>query len=1140
MPAGATAASRRRRHRAGASRISSPRVRRIPSPGLFGSTASRPAPSSTRRARAPSRTCTEARDADHLPPLRRARRPGVLVSRRRLAHAPWRSAGFRGGDARLRLSARQPGRPASRALVSRRRLPCLAYRDARHAHARDRARRAGAEHEAGPKIAHYCEGRVMGADPPEKTHRLTSDGLVDRARPLRFSFDGRVMTGFAGDTLASALLANGVRLVGRSFKYHRPRGLLAAGPEEPNALVELRTGARREPNTRATGIELYDGLEAQSQNRWPSLAFDVSAVNSVFAPFIKAGFYYKTFMWPAALWEKLYEPLIRRAAGLGRAAAAEDPDHYEKAFAFCDVLVIGSGPAGLSAALAAGRAGARVILCEEDFALRGRLLSERQEIEGVEGHAWAARAVAELESLPEVRVMRRTSVFGAYDHGTYGAVERVSDHLAAPPEHEPRQRAWRIVAKRTVVAAGAIERPMVFAGNDRPGVMLAGAVRTYLNRFAVAPGRRAVVCTSGDDAWRTVTHLARAGVEVAAVVESRAAVDEAVAAQAKGARVMLGAEVVGTRGFRSLAAVAVRDAAGRVERIACDLLAMSNGWNPTVHLTCHLGGKPAWDEGISAFMPGALPPGMAVAGAASGRLTLADALADGARLGGGAAAACGFEAPPAPAPSVAPEQSASTPLWRAPVKPGKAFVDFQNDVTAADVTLAHREGFRAVEHLKRYTTLSMATDQGKTSNLPGLAMMAALTGTTIPEVGTTVFRPPYTPVAIGALAGHHRGREFRPTRLTPAHAWAQEQGAVFVEAGAWLRAQYFPRAGERDWLETVNRDVATVRAAVGVCDVSTLGRIDIQGADAAEFLNRVYVNGWASLAVGRARYGLMLGEAHFLMTTTTANAAKVMQHLEFCHQVLWPELDLAMVSVSEQWAQFSIAGPRSRDVLRAVVDSAHDLSNDAFPHLAAGAVSVGGGIPARLFRISFSGELAYELAVPAAYGEAAIRALMAAGAPFGIAPYGTEALSVLRIEKGHVAGAELNGQTTARDLGLQRMMSTKKDFIGRAMAERPALLDPDRPMLAGFKPVDRAERLRAGAHFVPLGAPAAAEYDEGQMTSVAFSPTLGYWIGLGLLRRGPERVGERVRAFDPVRGGDVAVEICSPSFVDAAGERFRG
>jgi sarcosine oxidase subunit alpha len=703
-----------------------------------------------------------------------------------------------------------------------------------------------------------------------------------------------------------------------------------------------------------------------------------------------------------------------------------------------------------------------------------------------------------------------------------------------------------------------MERPMVFAGNDRPGVMLAGAVRTYLNRFAVAPGRRAVVYTSGDDGWRTATALAQAGVEVAAVLDTRPAVAPALLAVARehGTRVMLGAQAVATRGWQGLSSVDIREVGGRVERIACDLLACSNGWNPTTHLTAHLGGRPVWDENIRAFVPGATPPGMAVAGAAAGRLTLAEALADGARLGHEAAAIAGFDGPASPAPKAAPEPSAGEPLWKAPsTTQHKAFVDLQNDVTASDVALAHREGFRPVEHLKRYTTLGMGTDQGKTSNLPGLGLMAELTGSTIPQVGTTVFRPPYTPVSIGALAGHHRGKEFRPTRLSPVHAWAERQGAVFVEAGLWLRSQYFPRAGEADWLETVNREVQTVRSAVGLCDVSTLGKIDIQGEDAVEFLNRVYVNGWTTLAVGRARYGVMLredgfvmddgttarlGAEHFIMTTTTANAARVMQHLEFCHQVLWPELDVQMVSVTEQWAQLAVAGPRSRDVLRAVVDPEHDISNDAFPYLAAGPVTVGGGIRARLFRISFSGELAYELAVPASYGNAAAEAIMRAGAPYGIAPYGTEALGVMRIEKGHVAGNELNGQTTARDLGLGRMVSTKKDFIGRVMAQRPALLQDDRPKLAGFRPVNRSERLRAGAHFIAVGAPSSAEHDEGYMTSVAFSPVLGHWIGLGLIRGGLERLGERVRAVDPVRNGDLEVEICDPAFVDPAGERLRG
>jgi methylglutamate dehydrogenase subunit C len=996
---------------------------------------------------------------------------------------------------------------------------------------------------------------MANADQP---FRLPHIGRVDRSAPLTFRFDGGTLSGFRGDTLASALLANGVRLVGRSFKYHRPRGLLSAGPEEPNGLVELRIGARREPNTRATVAELYDGLEASSQNRWPSLAFDLLSINSLFAPALTAGFYYKTFMWPASFWERLYEPAIRRAAGLGRAANAEDPDIYERAFAFCDVLVIGGGPAGLSAALVAGRAGARVILCDDDFELGGRLLSERREINAWPASEWLAQTIAELESLPDIRLMRRTTLFGVYDHGVFGALERVADHLASPAPHQPRQRAWRIVARQAILAAGAIERPIVFGGNDTPGVMLAGAVRTYVNRFGVAPGRHAAIFTAGDDGWNAARDLAAAGVKIVAIVDSRKQIDPCLHSlcESFGAPLYPGAGVINASGGKSLRRVTIRETNGGVRNLACDLLAVSNGWNPTIHLASHQGHRPSWDPTIHAFVAADLPDGMRVAGSAAGRFSLAEALADGARLGAEAARDCGLAPVQSePAHTTDPEAVAVAPVWRVAGTRGKAFVDFQNDVTDRDIELAAQEGFRAVEHLKRYTTLGMATDQGKTSNLAGLAIMAELTGKTIAETGVTMFRPPYAPVAIGALAGHHRGQDFRPVRLAPTHQWSTELGAVFVESGLWRRAQYYPRSGEKDWLTTVNREVLAVRRSVGVCDVSTLGKIDIQGADALTLLERVYINNWSNLPIGKARYGIMLredgfvmddgttsrlGEAHFLMTTTTANAVKVMQHLEFCLQVLWPSLDVQIASVSEQWAQMAIAGPRSRDLLRTVIDAAHDISDSAFPYLAARTVSVGGGIEARLFRVSFSGERAYELAVPADYGDALARALMAAGRPFGVTPYGIETMGVMRIEKGHVAGGELNGQTTARDLGLARMMSQKKDFIGRVLAGRPALVDPDRPILAGFKPVDFNQRLRAGAHFLGVGRPADLENDEGHMTSVAFSPNLGHWIGLGLIKRGAERIGERVRAYDLVRNGDVEVEICNPVFLDAEGERLRG
>jgi sarcosine oxidase subunit alpha len=544
---------------------------------------------------------------------------------------------------------------------------------------------------------------------------------------------------------------------------------------------------------------------------------------------------------------------------------------------------------------------------------------------------------------------------------------------------------------------------------------------------------------------------------------------------------------------------------------------------------------------------------MRVAGAAAGRFGLAACLADGVAAGSDAAKDCGFSSPSAKTPAV-DDDSVASPLWRVATSRGKAFVDFQNDVTTSDIKLAAQEGFRTAEYLKRYTTLGMATDQGKTANTNGMAILAEITERPLAEVGMTTFRPPFAPVAIGAFAGHHRGKDFRPTRLTPSHRWAVEQGAVFVETGAWLRAQWYPRPGEGDWLASVSREVATVRDKVGVCDVSTLGKIDVQGPDAGTFLDRVYANTFSTLPVGKARYGLMLREDgfvfddgttarladdHYFMTTTTANALRVMQHLDFCAQCIWPELDVQMVSVSEQWAQYAIAGPRARDVVRRLVDDGNDVSNEAFPYLAAGHVTVLGGVEARLFRLSFSGELAYEISVPARYGDAVVRAIMEAGAPFGIAPYGTEALGVLRVEKGHPAGNEVNGQTTAHDLGFGKLLSTKKDFIGRFMAARPALTDPDRPTLVGIRPVDRTERLRAGAHFIPQGAAATAANNQGFVSSVAYSPSLGHWVGLGFLARGPERHGDIVRAADPLRGGDVAVEVCPPCFIDPAGERLR-
>ena len=978
--------------------------------------------------------------------------------------------------------------------------------------------------------------------------RRISGGRIDRSKTLNFTFDGKAYSGHPGDTLASALLANGVQLMGRSFKYHRPRGPIASGSEEPNALVELRNGARQEPNTRATVAELFEGLEAKSQNRWPSLSFDAMSINDRLSSFLTAGFYYKTFMWPASLWEKLYEPLIRHAAGLGSLSKQDDPDSYDKGFLHCDLLVIGAGPSGLAAALTAGRAGARVILADEDFTFGGRLNAETLAIGSDSGADWAVKTAAELVTLPNVRLMSRTTILGAFDHGIYSAVERVSDHLAVPMDGKPRQILWRIYSKRAILTAGAIERPIAFENNDRPGIMLAGALRAYANRWGVAVGDRLAVFTNNDDGVRSALDLQAKGINVEALIDTRAN-----AATVNGLRHIRGGEVVNSSGRLGLTSITVRMANGGTDIIPVNALGVSGGWNPNLNIASHQRGRPVWDDAIAAFVPGADgPAGLSAAGAASGAFSTHAALQTGTMEAVKALAALGIAAKPIEIPKAEDAPVSITPIWYVRSGKGRAWIDQQNDVTVKDVKLAHQENFRSVEHLKRYTTLGMATDQGKTSNILGLAIMAEQTGKPIPDTGTTIYRPPYTPVAMGALGGRSRGEHFKPTRLTPSHKWATEQGAIFVEVGMWLRTQWVPKPGETTWRQSVDREVSATRQSVGICDVTTLGKIDIQGTDAGLFLDRVYANTFSTLGFGKVRYGLMLredgivmddgttarlGEHEYVMTTTTANAVPVFRHLEYCRQVLWPDLDVQLISTTEAWAQYSVAGPNARKLLEKLVDQ--DISNEAFPYLACGEISVCGGLRARLFRISFSGELAYESAVPTRYGDAMLRALVEAGQEFDAVVYGTEALGVMRVEKGHVAGNELNGQSTALNMGLGKMVSKKKDSIGMVLSQREGLNQDDGLRLVGVKPVDPSKLLTAGSHFIAHGKSTVAAHDDGWLTSVVFSPNLGHSIALGYLKNGSARLGERIRTVNLLAKTEVEVEIVSPHFIDPEGERLR-
>ncbi len=995
-----------------------------------------------------------------------------------------------------------------------------------------------------------------------QSHRLNNIGLINRDKVITFNFNGKSYQGYEGDTLASALLANGVHLVGRSFKYHRPRGFFGAGVDEPNAKLQVTINGHSEPNINATEIELVDGLSATSQNCWPSVEFDIGAINNFLKRFFPAGFYYKTFMWPKSFWYKVYEPFIRKAAGLGVASLEKDKERYEHKFEYCDLLVTGSGPSGLASAYAAAKNGAKVILAEDKPRYGGTLLTDDVSIDNMSGKDWSEKIISELKTMPNVTLKNRSQVFGYYDHNMMVMFERVGDHLSNKSKYTPRQRLWYIRAKETILSTGSIERPIVFGNNDTPGVVLSSAAKEYMKVYGVLVGRKPIIFTNNDSAYETAFEFKKNNVEPI-ILDTREEHDSEVVQEAKnkGIQIKFSYGVIVANGYKKVKSAKIgkltkdKKFLESTETINCDCICVSGFWTPTVHLASQSGNKLKFDEKIDAFIPDKSKQNEKTIGAANGSFTLQETIESAFKTGSELSSKITDKNNENKIPTVTETKySVHDKFWCMPLpKNGnpKRFVDFQNDVAVSDIEIALREGYRSIEHVKRYTTLGMATDQGRTSNLNGLQMVSNIENKIVPEVGHTTFRPPFTPITIGTIVGREVGMEFMPTRKTPMHDWHEKNNAVFVDAGAWKRPRYY-KQGNETLLEASKREAKNVRENVGICDVTTLGKIDIKGPDAAEFLNRVYTNAWLKLPVGKARYGVMLredgmimddgtttriSENHYHMTTTTAQAANVLSHLEYYLQIVWPELNVNVVSTTEQWAGAAIAGPKSRDMLSKLFPDL-DVSNEALPFMGYIESNLF-GVPARIFRISFSGELAYEVNVESNYGLFMWEKMMEIGQEFNNQPYGTEALSTLRIEMGHVAGPELDGRTIPQDVSLDGLVSKKKDFIGKNSLGKEAFTLENRQKIVGLVPTDRKSSIPEGSHLVENEKAKLPNPKLGHVSSSCWSVENNNPFSLAIVNDGKNMIGKKLFAVSPLKNTSIEVEIISSHYVDPEGKRVR-